>query len=133
MTLAVSLEIRSAEPAVLDRLGEDAGRAVSEIAAARGVTADLGPRTRSSPGAFDPGSRRRLLAAATTEGVPARAMPSGAGHGAAGFAQTGVPSAMVFVRNTHGSHCPEEAMKMADVAAAARFLARLLFAETPGP
>jgi hypothetical protein len=47
--------------------------------------------------------------------------------------KTGVPSAMVFVRNTHGSICPEGAMKMPDVAAAASVIARLPFAETPGP
>jgi N-carbamoyl-L-amino-acid hydrolase len=30
------------------------------------------------------------------------------------FANAGIPSAMVFVRNEHGSHNPREAMAMAD-------------------
>ncbi len=127
--LAFSLEIRSAEPAGLDRLGRAAERAAAEVAEARGVAVDLGPSTRSTPAALDPGLRRRLLAAAAEEGLPAREMPSGAGHDAAAFAHAGVPSAMVFLRNTHGSHCPEEAMEMADFAAGARLLSRLLFAE----
>ena len=38
------------------------------------------------------------------------AMASGAGHDAAVFANCGVPTAMIFVRNEHGSHNPDEAM-----------------------
>ena len=37
-------------------------------------------------------------------------MPSGAGHDAAVFAKLGIPTAMIFVRNEHGSHNPAEAM-----------------------
>ena len=41
-------------------------------------------------------------------------MPSGAGHDAAVFAGAGVPTAMIFIRNDHGSHNPDETMDMAD-------------------
>jgi N-carbamoyl-L-amino-acid hydrolase len=51
-------------------------------------------------------------------------MPSGAGHDAAVFAAAGVPAAMLFVRNQHGSHNPYEAMRMDDFALAARVIAR---------
>jgi N-carbamoyl-L-amino-acid hydrolase len=47
-------------------------------------------------------------------GLPDEPIPSGAGHDAAVFANAGVPSAMIFVRNEHGSHNPEEAMAMDD-------------------
>jgi acetylornithine deacetylase/succinyl-diaminopimelate desuccinylase-like protein len=40
--------------------------------------------------------------------------PSGAGHDSAVFENAGVPSAMVFVRNAHGSHNPDEAMDIDD-------------------
>ena len=43
-------------------------------------------------------------------------MPSGAGHDAAVFAEAGIPSAMIFVRNDHGSHNPDEAMALEDFA-----------------
>ena len=36
------------------------------------------------------------------------------GHDAAVFANGGTPSAMIFVRNSHGSHNPDEAMAIED-------------------
>ena len=59
----------------------------------------------------------RLRAAARALGLPDEEIPSGAGHDAAVFANEGIPSAMVFVRNEHGSHNPEEAMEMEDFVA----------------
>ena len=56
----------------------------------------------------------RLDAAAGRVGMPLERTPSGAGHDAAVFANAGIPSAMVFVRNAHGSHNPREAMEIAD-------------------
>jgi D-serine deaminase-like pyridoxal phosphate-dependent protein len=44
---------------------------------------------------------------------------SGAGHDAGDFAAAGVPSAMIFVRNDHGSHNPKEAMELRDFSVAA--------------
>ena len=41
-------------------------------------------------------------------------LPSGAGHDAAVFANNGIPSAMIFIRNDHGSHNPKEAMEIDD-------------------
>ena len=41
-------------------------------------------------------------------------IPSGGGHDAGDFANAGVPSGMVFVRNPNGSHNPDEAMTIAD-------------------
>ena len=49
--------------------------------------------------------------------MPDEEIPSGAGHDAAIFANEGIPSAMIFVRNEHGSHNPDEAMAMDDFAA----------------
>jgi N-carbamoyl-L-amino-acid hydrolase len=72
---------------------------------------------------MDDGLRTRLHDAAARLGVPCRAMPSGGGHDAAVFAGEGVPTAMVFVRNPNGSHNPDEAMALADFAAAWRVLA----------
>ncbi|TLY93728.1 MAG: M20/M25/M40 family metallo-hydrolase, partial [Gammaproteobacteria bacterium] len=53
-------------------------------------------------------------------------MASGAGHDAAIFAKVGIPSAMIFVRNEHGSHNPDEAMSLADFAVGSRSLLELL-------
>ena len=59
----------------------------------------------------------RLRAAARGLGLPDEEIPSGAGHDAAVFANEGIPSAMIFVRNEHGSHNPQESMQIEDFAA----------------
>jgi N-carbamoyl-L-amino-acid hydrolase len=66
---------------------------------------------------MDPGWVGRLRAAARALGLPDEEMPSGAGHDAAVFANEGIPSAMIFVRNEHGSHNPDESMTLDDFAA----------------
>jgi N-carbamoyl-L-amino-acid hydrolase len=53
-------------------------------------------------------------------------MASGAGHDAAVFAKVGIPSAMLFVRNDHGSHNAQESMELEDFAVATRALIQLL-------
>lgn len=47
-------------------------------------------------------------------GLEPTTMASGGGHDAAVFANAGVPTAMVFVRNQNGSHNPQEAMETED-------------------
>jgi N-carbamoyl-L-amino-acid hydrolase len=42
------------------------------------------------------------------------------------FAQNGIPTGMIFVRNDRGSHNPEEAMDMNDFAMGVRLLAHAL-------
>ncbi|MCP5367753.1 MAG: Zn-dependent hydrolase [Hyphomicrobiales bacterium] len=114
------LDARSTEDAALDAMGAEIEAVARSVAAARGVGIDLGPRSRSKPATMDPALVAALAAAAGRLQIPHRTLPSGAGHDAAAFAQAGVPSAMVFVRNDHGSHNPAEAMDPADLAAAAR-------------
>jgi N-carbamoyl-L-amino-acid hydrolase len=57
---------------------------------------------------------RKLAAAADRIGLKTELLPSGAGHDAAVFANAGVPSGMIFVRNANGSHNPDEAMDIDD-------------------
>jgi N-carbamoyl-L-amino-acid hydrolase len=57
---------------------------------------------------------QRILTASEQLGYTTEAIPSGAGHDAAVFANSGVPSGMIFVRNRHGSHNPQEFMEMED-------------------
>ena len=56
-------------------------------------------------------------------------MASGASHDSAAFAAAGVPTAMLFVRNPHGSHNPDEAMDLDDFMAAVDILTRWLATE----
>ncbi|SDN55110.1 Zn-dependent hydrolase [Afipia sp. GAS231] len=80
----------------------------------RGVEFKLDRRLQSSPATMDPGWVDRLRTAARELGLPDETIPSGAGHDAAVFANAGIPSAMIFVRNENGSHNPFEAMKIDD-------------------
>ena len=64
----------------------------------------------------------RLRAILRAMELPDEPIPSGAGHDAAVFANAGIPSAMIFVRNEHGSHNPKEAMAMDDFLLGAELL-----------
>jgi len=75
---------------------------------------------------MDAGLRRRLGDLAWRIGLPVMELASGAGHDSAVFAEFGVPAAMIFIRNAHGSHNADEAMEIRDFAAAARLLASFL-------
>ena len=125
-----SLDIRSQSAATLAALEAHLAALVAGIEAARGVEFRLGPRTASEPALMDPQLVDRLAAAAAAEGIAAPRMPCGAGHDAAVFAREGVPTAMLLLRNRNGSHNPDEAMELADLAAAARIATR--FCLDPG-
>ncbi|HEV7264254.1 MAG TPA: hydantoinase/carbamoylase family amidase [Falsiroseomonas sp.] len=121
-----TLEWRSESEATLDAFGELVRTEAAEIARERGVRIELGPGVRTPPAAMD----QRLLAHARAicaqAGMPHEVMASGAGHDAAIFANAGVPSALVFVRNEHGSHNPREAMDFDDFLHGAAVLREIL-------
>jgi N-carbamoyl-L-amino-acid hydrolase len=81
---------------------------------ARGVSFAFDPRIDTAPAVMDAAWMDRIAAAAGRLSLPLERTPSGAGHDAAVFANAGIPSAMVFVRNAHGSHNPREAMEISD-------------------
>ncbi len=60
---------------------------------------------------------RRLRKSAEALGLPDEEIPSGARHDAAVFANAGIPSAVVLVRDENGSHNPKEAMNLDDFVA----------------
>lgn len=80
---------------------------------------------RAEPAELDPAMVEAILAACAAEGLPAEAIPSGAGHDAAIFAQAGVPTGMLFVRNRNGSHNPDEQMEVDDLIAAVGVMRRV--------
>lgn len=118
------LDMRSVDHGSLDALAAELHRLVPAIEARRGITIDLGPESGSTASAMDPGIQRGLHDAAAALGIPARSMASGGGHDAAAFAQAGVPSGMLFIRNQNGSHNPHEAMRMEDFDDACRVATR---------
>ena len=123
-----SLDVRSQSLEVLEKISNDLAEIIERISRKYSVRFDLGPRTGSRAAAMDGAVIAALRSACADLGVPAIAMPSGAGHDAAVFAQMGVPTGMVFIRNENGSHNPDEAMDIDDFAVAARVLARICLA-----
>ncbi|MBM3573141.1 MAG: M20/M25/M40 family metallo-hydrolase, partial [Alphaproteobacteria bacterium] len=123
------LDFRSLSDAVMAAMTEHAAALAAELGAAHRVEFDLGPLLYSEPAALDPALRRQMAALAIASQVATMELASGAGHDASVFANFGVPSAMLFVRNANGSHNPDEAMEMNDFADAARILAGFAVAQ----
>jgi N-carbamoyl-L-amino-acid hydrolase len=115
--LSFSFEARSQSKETLEAFYDLFLSECSLVGEERGVEFKLDRRLESSPATMDPEWVSRLRAAARALGLPDEAIPSGAGHDAAVFANAGVPSAMIFVRNEHGSHNPNESMEIEDFAA----------------
>ena len=117
-TLRFSFELRSQSKDTLEAFYDLFLSECRLIGEERGVEFRLDRRLESAPAVMDSAWVARLRAVARGLGLPDEALPSGAGHDAAIFANEGIPSAMIFVRNEHGSHNPNEALALDDFAAA---------------
>jgi N-carbamoyl-L-amino-acid hydrolase len=116
------LDIRSTSESTMGRFAAEARAAAARIGRDYRVHFELGDTSNSPAAVMDPRLRTALLGALEQP----HEMASGAGHDAAVFAQVGIPSAMIFVRNDKGSHNAEESMELEDLAVATRGLMRLL-------
>jgi beta-ureidopropionase / N-carbamoyl-L-amino-acid hydrolase len=122
------IDIRSVSDATMTAVAAEARQAAARIAPLYRVTFELGIATDSPSAMMDERLRSRL------RGLLDRPfeMSSGAGHDAATFMQMGIPTGMIFVRNDHGSHNPDEAMALDDFAVATAALLGLLL-DFPAP
>lgn len=118
-----SLDMRAYDEAILAGLEMQMLEAIGRIEVERNVTFELGQRASAAVGPVDAGIQAALTDGANRLGIPAMPLGSPASHDAAAFAAAGVPVAMLFVRNEHGSHNPKEAMEIDDFMAAATVLA----------
>jgi N-carbamoyl-L-amino-acid hydrolase len=113
-TVRFSFEVRSQSKETLEAFYDLFLAECSLIGEERGVEFKLDRRIETAPATMDAGWIERMKKAARGLGLPDEDIPSGAGHDAAVFANAGIPSAMIFVRNYHGSHNPKEAMDIGD-------------------
>ena len=117
------IDVRSVSDDTMDAVAAEARAAAARIGEEYRVTFDLGATSDSPPAVMDERLRaalRRQLLERPFE------MASGAGHDAAVFAKMGIPTGMIFVRNDHGSHNPDEAMTLDDFGVATQALLGLL-------
>lgn len=116
------LDVRSISEATMNAVATEARQAAARIGHAYRVSFDLGSTSDSPAAVMDARLRARLMSLLDQPFE----MPSGAGHDAVVFAKVGIPTAMIFVRNEHGSHNPEEAMTIEDFEVGTRALLELL-------
>jgi N-carbamoyl-L-amino-acid hydrolase len=109
-----SLEIRSQSLDTLEAFYQLVLVEAGGIEKARGVKFDFGERVLSEPGLIDREWAQRLRRICSGLHYPYIDIPSGAGHDAANFANAGIPSGMIFIRNDMGSHNPDEKMDLND-------------------
>ena len=110
-----SFEVRSQSHDTLESFYELFRAECRAVGQQRGVAFELDERVYTEPARMDPAVIERLCAAAAACDLDPQTLPSGAGHDAAVFANAGIPSGMVFVRNANGSHNPAEAMAIEDL------------------
>ncbi len=115
--VSFSFEVRSQSRETLEGFYDLFRSECNLIAEERGVEFVFDRRLESAPATMDVDWVGRLRKSARALGLPDEEIPSGAGHDAAVFANAGIPSAMVFVRNENGSHNPKEAMNLGDFVA----------------
>lgn len=121
-----TLDIRSLNQAILDRMSDLAAARAAEIERRRGVRFELSPISFSAPTVMDAAHRKSLWAGCERLSIPAMDIASGGGHDAQEFERCGIPASMIFVRNANGSHNADEAMEMADFEQGTRLLAWML-------
>lgn len=112
--LRFTLDVRAYDPAHLEELEAKTLAIVRSIEERRGVRFELGKTARAAVGVMNPEIRAGFETIARELAVPTRRLGSPASHDSAAFAEAGVPTAMIFVRNANGSHNPAEGMTIDD-------------------
>jgi len=121
-----SLDIRAPREEDVERVLRELRAELRRIGDARGVTSSIDVLARVPVAPLDLGLRDLLLRATKAVGVDAPLLVSGAGHDAQNPQLAGVPTGMIFVRSTGGSHTPLESCDVADAALGADALARAI-------
>lgn len=109
-----SLEARSKSDDTLEAFYQLVRAECASIERERGVRFEFDRRLASTPAIMDSRLCNLLSSACTALGATFEVLASGAGHDASLFANAGIPSGMLFVRNQNGSHNPREGMEMDD-------------------
>lgn len=112
--VSFALEYRSQDIKTLKSFEALIQSECEEVGKARGVEFDLGTPSLTPPAVMAPEVIQVLRDACDVHGTTYEVMASGAGHDSSVFANAGIPSGMVFVRNDKGSHNPHEAMELED-------------------
>jgi allantoate deiminase len=121
-----TVDVRSPHDTDRTAAVSDVKQAIAEVSARRGVRAAVTQTHESRTAPCAPWLMEQIARAIAAEGLPARRLPSGAGHD--GMAMIDVADiGMVFVRCKGGiSHNPAESVTAADAETGARVLLRFV-------
>ncbi|RCK49864.1 allantoate amidohydrolase [Thalassospira profundimaris] len=121
-SISFSLDVRSQDASTLDAMRDLLRAHMRIVERNRKVRFELDDELGVAPALCDGDVVAGISAAMRRLGFEDYVMPSGAGHDAAVFANNGVPTGMIFIRNRNGSHNPREAMEIDDFMAASSVL-----------
>ena len=120
--VSFSFEIRSDAAETLEAAYQHFRQLCNEVSASYGVRFEFDQRMFTAPAKMNEDMLIALQSAARRLNQKLPVIASGAGHDASVFANAGIPSAMIFIRNENGSHNPAEAMEMEDFFAGVELL-----------
>ncbi len=118
-----SLDVRAPREDAIEQMLRELDGEIERVRRDRGVDVTVEPLQRVAVTPLDPRIRKVLVRAARGVGVEPPLLVSGAGHDAQNPSLSGVPTGMLFIRSTGGSHTPTESADIADAALAAQALA----------
>ena len=121
-----SLDLRARNEETVELLTREVRAAIRRIGDERGVRSSIDVLSKVPAVPLDPQLRDLFLRSAKAVGVEAPELFSGAGHDAENAQLAGVPTGMLFVRSTGGSHNPNELATLEDAVLGARALALAL-------
>jgi N-carbamoyl-L-amino-acid hydrolase len=126
-----SIDFRSQSAQALTEMRQLLQQEIQTVARERKVDFELDSEIYTAPALCDTRMVDDLASSMSQTGLEPFIMPSGGGHDAAVFANAGIPSAMIFVRNRNGSHNPEEAMDIRDLIAGTDIIFNYLMRVSP--
>lgn len=109
-----SFEVRSQSTETLEQFYQLMRNECEQISQSRGVSFEFDRKLFTRPAVMDAAWVSKFERACQLYDIETEPMASGAGHDAAVFANLGIPSGMIFIRNDRGSHNPHEAMEIED-------------------
>jgi N-carbamoyl-L-amino-acid hydrolase len=121
-----AIEVRSQSQDVLNRCEHIIADNVKISEDKYKVKFEVPSPIKSLPAVMSTEVQHQLSAHTKEMDLSSIAMPSGAGHDTAVFANAGVPSGMIFVRHNGISHNPAEDMPFEDFSLATELLAQFM-------
>jgi allantoate deiminase len=121
-----SVDIRAPSEDGVERVLGELRQDMTRVRAERGVEVEIDTLHRVPVTPLDPSIQNTLRDATAAAGVAAPTLVSGAGHDAQNSQLAGVPTGMIFVRSTGGSHTRRESASVGDAVAGAQALARAI-------